>query len=213
MTKLFLDVLDKPQQVLWQKLKDLSKNSCVLAGGTAIAMQIGHRISEDFDLFIPGVISRATRKKALELMEGIDRIPLDDTHQLTILSKTGLKLTVVSHPHIPLYKLVKTDSLSLFDLRDLASNKAFTIGQRGKWRDYVDLYFLLKEKIITLDQLLNESKKRFKVEFDPRRFLDQLTFTQDLGDFNIEFIRDGTTPANISQFMAKQVKEYLSANE
>ena len=198
MTKLFLDVLDSPQQVLWQRLKALSVNSCVLAGGTAIAMQIGHRISEDFDLFIPGIISRTTRKKALELMEGIDRVPLDDTHQLTILSRTGLKLTVVSHPHIPIYKLVKTDS-----------NKAFTIGQRGKWRDYVDLYFLLKEKIITLDQLLNESKKRFKVEFDPRRFLDQLTFTNDLGDFNIEFIRDGTTPANISQFMAKQVKEYL----
>lgn len=211
MTKLFQDVLDEPQQNLWQKLKVLSKNSCVLAGGTAIALQIGHRISEDFDLFVPNIISRATRKKALELMEGVDRIPLDDTHQLTILSRLGVKLTIVSHPHLPLYKLVKTDSLSLFDLRDLASNKAFTIGQRGKWRDYVDLYFLLMEKIITFDQLIHEAKQRFKVEFDPRRFLDQLTYTQDLGDFNIEFIRDKTTPQKISQFMAKIVSEYLSS--
>ncbi|MEK7091054.1 MAG: nucleotidyl transferase AbiEii/AbiGii toxin family protein [Patescibacteria group bacterium] len=209
MTKLFLDVLDNPQKKLWEKLGVLSQNSCVLAGGTAIAMQIGHRISEDFDLFVPETISRATRKNAYELMSEIERVPIDDNHQLTILSRGGLKLTVVSHPYAPLYKLVKTDSLSLFDLRDLASNKANTIGRRGTWRDYVDIYFLLKERIVTLDQMTKEAKLRFKEEFDQRRFLSQLTYTRDLGDFNVQFVRDPTTSAKISTFLASQVKNLV----
>lgn len=209
MTKLFLDVLDSPQQKLWERLGVLSKNSCVLAGGTAIALQIGHRISEDFDLFVPEIVSRVTRKKAYELMEGIERVPINDNHQLTILSRTGLKLTVVSHPYPPLHKLIKTDSLSLFDLRDLASNKANTIGRRGTWRDYVDLYFLLKEGIVTLDQMMKEAKLRFKEEFDHRRFLSQLTYTKDLGDFNVQFIRNSATPKQITDFLDNQVEEFL----
>lgn len=206
MTKLFLDVLDNPRRKLWEKLGELSVNNCVLAGGTAIAMQIGHRISEDFDIFVPGIISRATRKKAYELIDLVERTPIDDSHQLTILSRAGLKLTVVSHSYPPIYKLIKTDSLALFDLRDLASNKAYTIGRRGTWRDYVDLYFLLKDEVVILDQTMKEAKLRFKAEFDPRRFLDQLTYTQDLGDFNIQFVRDPATPAEVSRFLASRVK-------
>lgn len=207
MTKLFLDALDNPRRKLWEKLGKLSVNNCVLAGGTAIAMQIGHRISEDFDIFVPGIISRATQKKAYELMDLVERTPIDDSHQLTILSRAGLKLTVVSHPYPPIYKLIKTDSLALFDLRDLASNKAYTIGRRGTWRDYVDLYFLLKDEVVILDQTMKDAKLRFKAEFDPRRFLDQLTYTQDLGDFNIQFMRDAVTFAGISRFLASRVKE------
>lgn len=210
MTKLFLDVLDSPQQKLWERLVVLSKNSCVLAGGTAIALQIGHRISEDFDLFIPGIVSRVIQKKAYELMDRIERVPINDNHQLTVLSRTGLKLTVVSHPYPPLYKLIKTDSLSLFDLRDLASNKANTIGRRGTWRDYVDLYFLLKEKIVTLDQMMKEAKLRFKEEFDHRRFLSQLTYTKDLGDFNIHFIQNSVTPKQVTGFLEDLVGELLN---
>ena len=208
MTKLFLDVLDSPQQKLWEKLGALSKNSCVLAGGTAIALQIGHRISEDFDLFVPEIVSRVTREKAYGLIDRIERVPINDNHQLTILSRTGLKLTVVSHPYPPLYKLIKTDGLPLFDLRDLASNKANIIGRRGTWRDYVDLYFLLKEKIVILDQIMKEAKVRFKEEFDPRRFLDQLTYTKDLGDFNIQFVRGSVTQAKISRFLVGLVKKF-----
>lgn len=208
MIKLFLDVLDKPRQELWSKLGVLSRNGGVLAGGTAIALQIKHRISEDFDIFVPDEIPRAARQKAYQIMGSLERVPIDDSHQLTLLSRTGLKLTLVSHPYPPLHKLVKTENLPLFDLRDLASNKAYTIGRRGTWRDYIDLYFLLRDKVVTLSQLIKDAKQRFGPEFDPRRFLNQLTFTRDLGDFNIEFVRDPATPIKISQFLIRQVKEF-----
>ena len=213
MTKLFLDVLDKSRRELWNELRVLSKNGGVLAGGTAIALQIEHRVSEDFDVFVPGEISAAVRRKAYELIHGLERVPIDNNDQLTLLSRTGLKLTLVNYPYRPLHKLIKTESLFMFDLRDLASNKAYTIGRRGTWRDYVDLYFLLKEKRATLKQMITEAESRFGPEFDLRRFLDQLTYTKDLGDFNIQFVRDVVTPIKISKFFTDQVKEFgLLAN-
>ncbi len=208
MTKLYLDVLDEPRQKLWERLYTLSKYGAVLAGGTAIAMQIRHRLSEDFDLFLKGSIPAASRREAYKIMGTMSHPGIDDGHQLTLLSLAGLKLTLVSHPYPPLHKLVKTDSLSIFSLPDLASNKAYTIGRRGTWRDYVDLYFLLKEKIISLEQVIFEAQIRFKPEFDAKLFLQQLVYVEDLGKMDISFLRDRVSSEQIVKFMLEEARRY-----
>ena len=57
MTKLYLDILDDRRKRLFSMLKSF-EGEWVLAGGTALALQIGHRKSIDFDLFSPKPISR-----------------------------------------------------------------------------------------------------------------------------------------------------------
>lgn len=208
MTKLYLDILDEPRQKLWDRLYTLSKYGAVLAGGTAIALQIRHRVSEDFDLFLKGSISAASRAEAYKIMGALSRPGIDDGHQLTLLSLAGLKLTLVSHPYPPLHKLIKTDSTPIFSLSDLATNKAHTIGRRGTWRDYVDLYFLLKEKIISLEQVITESQTRFKPEFDPKLFLQQLVYVEDLGKMDISFLRDEVSSEQIVRFMLDEARRY-----
>lgn len=211
MTKLYLDWLDSTRRQLWEKLDAFSQYKGVLAGGTAIAMQLGHRVSVDFDIFLPGDIPPAARRKILEVVGSIGKVPIDDQHQLTVISHSGLKLTLVSYPYPPLYPLVKTDSLPLFHLSDLASNKAYTIGRRGIWRDYVDLYFLLHEKIVSLEQIIDESQRRFSYEFFTKRFLEQLIYTADLGCMEVDFLRNKATPDEIVKLFEGEVKKYAKA--
>ena len=212
MTKLYLDWLDNSRRQLWEKLDIFSPYKGVLAGGTAVAMQLGHRISDDFDIFLPVNIPPAARQKALTVIEGLDKVPIDDEHQLTLISHSGLKLTLVSYPYLPLYPLVETDSLPLFRLADLASNKAYTVGRRGVWRDYIDLYFLLHEKTVSLEQIINESLKRFGHEFFPKRFLEQLIYTAGLGEMEIDFLRDKIGPNEMVNFFENEVKIYIKSH-
>ncbi|KKU92826.1 hypothetical protein A3E17_00945 [Candidatus Amesbacteria bacterium RIFCSPHIGHO2_12_FULL_48_14] len=175
-------------------------------------MQLGHRVSEDFDIFLPTGISPAVRQKALAVIDKLDKVPVDDEHQLTLISRSGLKLTLVSYPYPPLYPLVKSDSLSLFHLADLASNKAYTIGRRGFWRDYIDMYFILHGKIVSLEQITNESQCRFGPEFFPKRFLEQLVFTADLGEMEADFLQDSVSPNEIATFFEKEAKKYTASH-
>ena len=211
MVKLNLDVLDKPRQDLWEKL-EVFKRSGVLGGGTAIALQIGHRVSLDFDIFTEGGISSRMRNKALSVLDRPVVVEIDNPELLTLMSKSGLRLTILEYSYSPLYPVIKTKGLPLFDLADLASNKAFTIGRRGKWRDYVDLYFLLKEGHVTLAQVVRDARKRFGDEFAPRLFLEQLAYTKDLGKMEIDFLRGAVGSKEATDFFGGEVKAYVRSH-
>lgn len=209
MIKLYLDVLDQPRRELWVKLSSLAKYKAVLAGGTAIALQIRHRRSVDFDLFLPAKIPASARRNAYQIMGALSHPVADDEHQLTLVSVAGLRLTLVSHPYPPLHKLVGTECLPLFALADLASNKAYTIGRRGTWRDYVDIYFLLHREVASLAEVIQEAVVRFGNEFNPRLFLQQLTYTHDLGDFEIDFLGEEVTSQQMADFFEQQARKYV----
>ena len=51
MTKLYLDVLDEPRRKVFERLSVFTRLGGVLAGGTAMALQLNHRRSDDFDIF------------------------------------------------------------------------------------------------------------------------------------------------------------------
>jgi len=68
----------------------------------------------------------------------------------------------------------------IFDIRDLATAKAYAIGKRGVWRDYFDVYFLLKSGELDLKRLLKMSKKRYGSLFSEKLFLEQLCYFDDI---------------------------------
>ena len=86
---------------------------------------------------------------------------------------------------------------------------ALQIGQRGKWRDYVDLYFLLKSELVTLDQIINDCSKRTNGEtFPVKLFLEQLVYFEDLTVSDIYFIGPTIEPREIKKFLSLCVDEY-----
>lgn len=212
MTKLYLDVLDEPRRKVFEKLSVFTRYGGVLAGGTAMALQLNHRRSEDFDIFFPNLITKQLRRKLISITERPINIRLDNSRQLTLSDKDGIKITLVIHEFVPLYPVTRTASLSLFNLSDLASNKAFTVGKRGVWRDYVDLFYLLKLKLVSLEQIIEETEKRFGDLFSAKLFLEQLVYNKDIFDFEIDYIGRKYAPKEVMSFLEKVEKDYLVKN-
>ncbi len=145
MSKLFLESLDKSRSEVFQKLTAF-KTLGVLGGGTAIALQIGHRRSFDFDIFAASPLEPNLWQKITGTLGSNCFKTLDTPDQLNLITPENVSVTFFYDDCPPKFPPSTTTVINLMDLRDLASNKARVVGQRGKWRDYVDLFFLLKAK-------------------------------------------------------------------
>ena len=204
----YLEKLSPERQEIFRELKQFSKNF-VLAGGTAIMLQIGHRMSYDFDCFsVNSLPSNLLRK--IKKVFGLFITPrIRTSEQITFPTKDNIEVTFVYSPYKSLEKPMLTDSMSLFHLDDLAANKAYTIGRRGVWRDYVDLFFFLKWELYSIDKINALAREKFKGEFNEKLFLEQLVYFDDLIIVPIDFIKESYQEKEIKEFLEKQVEEYI----
>ena len=174
MPKIFLAVLDKNRQEIFLRLKAF-KNCGYLAGGTALAIQVQHRRSYDFDIFVGDPVKETFRRKIIDFFSP-EKFYLDNREQLSFEVGNHTGVTFLHYPYPRNHPLIPADGLSLADSRDIATDKAFTLGRRATWRDYVDLYFLFKKEIISLGNLIESAEKKFQKEFNRALFLEQLVY-------------------------------------
>ncbi|MFH1896161.1 MAG: nucleotidyl transferase AbiEii/AbiGii toxin family protein, partial [bacterium] len=139
MSNLFFETTTKEQREIFEKLPNMEPKG-TLGGGTAIALQIGHRRSVDLDVLLDYEIPRKLAGKVNSALPNFKIVPIVDNLDELTFTVGNTKLTFVRYPFPPLHKTVKTSGLPLFSLPDLASNKAYTIGRRGSYKDYVDIY-------------------------------------------------------------------------
>lgn len=209
MLKLFIDFLDKERFEVWEKLV-IFKDFGTLAGGTALALQLNHRKSFDFDIFVENAIRQNLLLKVGNLFGRNNlEVVIDSPDELTILFKKEIKISFVYFPFKPLHEKIQTKSLELFDIKDLFSNKAYAIGRRGAWRDYVDVYFGLSHDVISLPKLIDETEKRFAGAFSKKLFFEQLTYFEDINDWSIEWIGEIIDNEKIKEFLKEQVNRNL----
>jgi len=149
-----------------------------LVGGTAIALHLGHRRSIDFDLFKNKPINP---KRILETISGFEYtyfVTRRVTEQLNLNIK-DVKFTFFQYP----FEIEATekldDILRLPKLLDLAAMKAYALGRRSKWKDYVDLYFILKEHY-TIKQISDRTTDIFGQLFSEKLFRAQLCYFDDI---------------------------------
>lgn len=206
MSQLHYDLLDRPRQGVFEKLKFLKKDA-VLAGGTALFLQIGHRLSFDFDLFLEREIKRQDFLKLKKIFE-IKEIRLNTSTQLNIITKEDILITLIYYPYKSLFEKASSISLSLFSVKDIALDKAFTIGRRATWRDYIDLFFILKKNYLDISEIIKLAEKKFGVEFNSRLFLEQLIYFNDLEIIKISFVKKEYGPQEIKNFLEQQVKNF-----
>lgn len=207
MSKIYPEILDKKRLAIFQKLGQIEKKSYLL-GGTALSLQIKHRKSVDFDLALDMPIKKSLLHKAKEVLSPLSvTVSIDQPSELTIFLDKDVKITFLHYPFPNLHPFVKTKYLNLLSLPDLASTKAQTIGRRGEWKDYVDLYFLLTEADLRLEQVMMEAKKRFGGEFSEKLFLEQLVYWEDITDFNIDYVGDDIPKSEIQAYFSKLVKK------
>ncbi|MEW5762502.1 MAG: nucleotidyl transferase AbiEii/AbiGii toxin family protein [Bacillota bacterium] len=122
-----------------------------LAGGTGLALQLGHRVSNDLDFFsqrtfdpelVLRTLARILPARVLEASPGT----------LHLIGNENVKVSLLFYPYKVVFPFVHFKNYPLADYRDIAAMKLIALGQRGTKRDFLDLFFLLRGKM-TLREL------------------------------------------------------------
>ena len=149
-----------------------------LVGGTAIALHIGHRRSVDFDLFKMSAINHKKNVDKIVAAGFAPQITRRVAEQMNLLVN-GVKLTFFQYP----FPVVPEDGFGkvfrMPSLISLAAMKAYAMGRRSKWKDYVDLYFLLT-KHFTLEEVSAKATELFGEFFSEKLFRAQLSYFDDI---------------------------------
>lgn len=154
------------------------KDKFYLCGGTAIALHIGHRRSIDFDLFSK---SQLNHKKILDVFtfHNIKPIIARRVEEQLNLIANNVKITFYNYTY-DIEANVNFDNLiQIPTLLHLAAMKAYALGRRAKWKDYVDLYFILK-KYHNISEIISISKNIYGELFSEKQFRAQLAYFEDI---------------------------------
>lgn len=149
-----------------------------LVGGTAVALHIGHRRSIDFDLFSLGAFNNGDIRRKFVRGAAIERVFVSKTGEFAFIAR-GVKFTFFHYP----FKIPATrtfdQGIRVPSLLDLAAMKAHALGQRAKWKDYVDLYFVMKD-YHPLSSIGRRAREVFGREFNEKIFRVQLAYFNDI---------------------------------
>jgi hypothetical protein len=176
------------------------QRSFYLVGGTAVALHIGHRRSIDFDLFTHAQLNKS-RIKAKLMHIPFNQIPIfEDFDQIHLLIN-NVKLTFFSYPYTVVHSINVDSILTTPSLLSLAAMKAFALGRRAKWKDYVDLYFILHD-YFTMQEICKEAEKIFNQQFSEKLFRQQLAFHKDI-DYteSVEFMMTAVPDEEMKEFL------------
>ena len=145
-------------KVLMNLNKVLIKNEVVLAGGTALALQLGHRISYDLDFFThKNFRSEPVISKIRSLGSPFQII--SEEEGTLIAEIEGIKVSLFHYDYVFLDKPVVYKKVRLAGILDIASMKVIAISQRGTKRDFVDLFVILQD--IPFYKVAEHMSKRF----------------------------------------------------
>ncbi|MFH1193212.1 MAG: nucleotidyl transferase AbiEii/AbiGii toxin family protein [Candidatus Jorgensenbacteria bacterium] len=156
-----------------------------LVGGTAVALYLGHRESLDFDLFTNGRFDTSKIRKRIVKLKKIDRVMVDESDQFSAIVG-GVKCSFLRYPFKITFAKKMDETIRLPDLLTLAAMKAYALGRRAKWKDYVDLFFIGR-KYDGMGKVAGKAKRIFGAEFNEKVFRAGLSYFRDI-DYSEEVI-------------------------
>ncbi|MBI5465443.1 nucleotidyl transferase AbiEii/AbiGii toxin family protein [Candidatus Gottesmanbacteria bacterium] len=208
MSSIHHELLSTNQLAVLKKLR-VFKKKAVLAGGTALSLQLAHRYSFDFDLFQDKIVSPHDLHLLNKILK-IREIVFKSSDMLVVKLESDISFSLVYYWFKPLYPKIDAGYLHLFDYRDIALDKAETIGRRATWRDYFDLFYILQNTRFSIKDILAGAKIKFRNEFSQEQFLTQLTYFDDLGEFDLKFVKKKYRPDEIKKFLTNEVEKFTT---
>jgi hypothetical protein len=192
---MFENILTDHQLALAEKLIPLFRERFYLAGGTALALLLGHRRSVDFDLacFLP-IDPFQIERKLLVHGFSVQHVLTATGDEFSVIID-GIRITFFFFPFRIKPELIWDRlQIKLPDILTLGAMKAYALGRRSKWKDYVDLYFILKSKH-SVNELIFASDNIFSTSFNDKLFREQLCYFNDI-DYLEEVEYIGVTPTD-----------------
>ncbi|MEW5805481.1 MAG: nucleotidyl transferase AbiEii/AbiGii toxin family protein [Patescibacteria group bacterium] len=179
-----------------------------LAGGTALALYLGHRFSVDLDWFAPKFsLSASFRQK----LEKLGELEIDSESENTFNGAlNGVRVSFFEYP----YRLIAPTKLFqknvyLAGIPDIAAMKIEAVSRRGSYKDFIDLYFLLED--YSLAELLGFVRKKFaSLNYNEAHLLKALTYFKDAGTTAMPKLIKPVSWQEITKTINSKVKIYLN---
>ena len=198
---MYPDILTDTQKALIPHFELFAKEY-YLVGGTAIALYLGHRKSINFDLFKYDKIKLKSIKKWKEdlpvtpintIYESSDQIHFIIGNVKVTFMQFPFQLKSANHIH----------GLSMPSLLSLAAMKAYALGGRAKWKDYVDLYFIMKDHY-SIKEIIKKADELFGSSFNGRFFRQQLSYFDDINyTEKVEYVSEPLEDEIIKAFLTE----------
>lgn len=155
---LHLETIEPKALELLRKLQTLPVfERTRLVGGASLALQLGHRKSEDLDLF--GVINA----KPEEILSECYKVSKPDLTRISPKIKSfrldGVKVDCINYPHTWIDECKEVEGIRLASICEIAAMKINALIRRGTKNDFVDLYYILNE--LSLPEILDLYEKKY----------------------------------------------------
>ena len=197
---MYENILSSNQKALLPFIESFAREY-YLVGGTAIALQLGHRVSIDFDMFKQGIIHKSkiiAKLKAYQLDYQLLYTDSDSFHIVV----NDVKITFFNYP-FAVATMLRFGKIKMPDLLHLAAMKAYALGRRAKWKDYVDLYFILNQGI-TLDNISDLAQSIFEGLFSAKLFKQQLCYFDDVNyGEEVSYCQSEVSDETIKKYLVK----------
>ncbi len=175
--ELHVEIFPKQQQSLFDTLSEQDWiRPFYLAGGTSLALQIGHRRSIDFDFFAEGDLNTT---QIIHHLRNIGKFELFDRSEDTLNgSVNDVQISFFSYKYPLVKDFHQYMKISIADMLDIALMKLEAISGRGGKKDFIDLYFLLER--FSISELLQRYPQKYGVEISNHyHLLKSLVYFED----------------------------------
>ena len=197
------DVLTSEQRDILKILGFTRKLDFYLAGGTGLALYLAHRTSIDFDFYS----FRKFKDLSRYFKEGEIIMDSEDTFEIKV---KNTNLSFFYYPYKLIRRLNSFKEIYVASIEDISAMKIIAIVQRGNFRDFIDIYFLIKK--FGLKSIINWTKQKYS-GYSTFLILKGLTYFEDADRTAIEDekrikIFEKITWREIKKFIGEEVRKY-----
>lgn len=155
---LYYNTIDPSTLALLRSLQSIPEfGNLRLVGGTSLALQIGHRTSIDLDLF--GTLLPEA-DEVLELLRPLGSLTtIKNTRNIHQFILNGIKVDIINYAYPWLNEAKTTDNLRLAGMEDIAAMKLAAVTGRGTRKDFIDIWYLLRN--FTLEEMLTSYTNKY----------------------------------------------------
>jgi hypothetical protein len=208
MDKFHWEILDGERNKLLPLFSSF-RDDFYLAGGTALALLIGHRDSIDFDFFSKNsFLSLELFNKLKEVFFSHELVKIqEEKDTLSVLVDEKVKIGFFSYPYELIKPLVKSEFINMASIEDIGLMKLSAITSRSVLKDYVDLYWILQNT--KLSDLAKYCQIKYK-ELDINLVLKSLVYFDDIIEEPINYKGFGEVSfKKIKSFLQNKVENFL----
>lgn len=168
-------------ELLKRIMRDKHFEGFCLVGGTSLALQIGHRLSVDLDIFSDFTFDEMRLSQYLQYEYGLE---LDFINKETVKGEIeGVKIDCIAHTYKWISKFTEFDGIRLASLEDLCAMKLNAISVSGtRIKDFIDIAYL--SNFFSLNQMLGFYRQKYNVNhlvpLKALTFFDEINFEEPI---------------------------------